>query len=116
MTYRDTGFSTPDKTELLEFFGAEPVESDPADGFWVYELTDAGGVTLRFSFDVLERSVQTEIRLGDRVIAKVSYEGAVSMRCDGRVLRCEFRSSGTKATLAVDAADALKIEWATLRA
>ena len=51
----------PTELEFLEFFGAEPIETRGTDGFWCYEVTDRNRVTLRLSFNVLERSVQTTL-------------------------------------------------------
>ncbi len=112
---RTTSFSALDEIELLDFFGVEPLERDAADGYWAYEVTDQRGVTLRFSFSLYERSVQTVVRLGESVVASVSYEGAVSMRREGAVLRCDFLASGAKGTLSMSFGEAVRVDWATLR-
>lgn len=108
-------FSALHTAELREFFGGDPVESDASDGFCAYEMRDRLGVTLRLSFNLYERSVQTELRLGESVMVSVSQEGATAMRRDGALLRCDFRSVGTKTTLSIDTRDYIRVDWATLR-
>jgi hypothetical protein len=56
-------FVVPDEMELVAFFGTDPVERVVEDGYWCYEVSDNRGVTLRFSFDLFEQSVQTAISI-----------------------------------------------------
>jgi hypothetical protein len=65
----------PEPLEFLEALGAEPIESRPEDGYWCYEFSDNRGVVLRISFDAIERSVQTLLRLDDEVLTVCSHEG-----------------------------------------
>lgn len=63
--------------ELIEYFGSEPVESEPKDGYWCYELRDRDGLTLRVSFNVLAKSIQTQLLVGDREVQTVVHEGGL---------------------------------------
>jgi hypothetical protein len=112
----DATFVVPDEIEMLEFFGGEAIEREIDDGYWCYAARDGRGLELRFSFNLYERSVQTELRFMGDAITTVSHEGAVRMHRDGSVLRCDFRTTGTKASLAIELAEPLRVQWATLRA
>jgi hypothetical protein len=79
----DSQFRAPDEVELLEFIGADAVERNVEDGAWSYEVTDKRGVTLRFSFNLYKRSVQTAVSLGGSRIATVSHESADRIRALG---------------------------------
>jgi len=109
-------FSVPDEVELLDFFGTEAVERSVEDGYWCYEASDGGGVTLRFSFHLFDRSVQTAIRVKGIEIATVSHEGAREMAVDGTLLRCRFSYQGAEGKLVLSVTDSIKIEWWSLRA
>ncbi len=84
-------FVVPDEMELVEFFGTEPVERQVEDGYWCYEISDNRGVTLRFSFDLFEQSVQTAISVDGAPLATVSHEGAQVMAITDQTLTCVFR-------------------------
>jgi hypothetical protein len=108
-------FRALDEVELLEFFGVEPVARTAEDGYWCYEISDARGVTLRFSFDLFERSVQTALSLGGSHIATVSHEGADRMLVREGKLRCEFSTAGEKTTLTIETGRSLSVSWSSLR-
>jgi hypothetical protein len=105
----------PDNHELRGFFEADPMEAEPADGYWAYEIADARGVALRFSFNTHERSIQAQLSLGNNLLCSVSSEGATAMRLDGDVLLCDFCLEGAKASLTVKKSP-LVINWTLLRA
>lgn len=109
-------FEVPDETDLIEFFGEEPVEKSVEDGYWCYELTDERGITLRFSFNIYERSVQTVLSVAGERIETVSHESADRLTVEGGVLRCEFLLATARTTLVVDARDRLSVTWTNLRA
>jgi hypothetical protein len=104
-----------DDAELLEFFGAEPVARVVEDGYWCYQVSDARGVELRFSFNLYEASVQTVVSLGNSQIASVSQEGAERMLLRDGKLRCEFFTSGMKTALTIEIGGELSIVWSSLR-
>ena len=108
-------FLVPDEVEFLEFFGSEPVARAVEDGYWCYEISDTRGVTLRFSFKLYERSVQTALSLAGSNIATVSHEGADRMLLRDGKLRCEFSTSGERTTLTVEPGASLSVAWSSLR-
>jgi len=108
-------FHPLDEIELLEFFGVEPAARAVEDGYWCYEITDKRGITLRFSFNIYERSVQTALSLGDSLISTVSHEMADRMVIREGELRCEFSANGEKTTLAVGTGESLSVTWSSLR-
>ena len=108
-------FQILDEVDLLTFFGAEPVARAVDDGYWCYEVTDRRGVTLRFSFNLHERSVQTALSLAGSRIATVSREAAVRMAIQDGKLRCEFSTTGDKTTLTVESAETISVTWSSLR-
>jgi hypothetical protein len=107
-------FRALDEVELLEFFGVDPVARTPEDGYWCYEVSDARGVTLRFSFHLFERSVQTALSLGGAQIATVAHEGADRMLVREGKLRCEFSMGSAKTTLTIEMGPAISVAWSSL--
>jgi hypothetical protein len=107
-------FVVPSELELLEFFGADPSERSE-DGYYCYEVADARGVTLRFSFDVLERSVQTVLSVDGASLCSVSHENATRVRVREGALWCDFSSADSKAKLAVELYPRISIRWSSLR-
>jgi hypothetical protein len=108
-------FQVPDEHELIEFFGSEASERAVDDGYWCYEVAGALGTRLRFSLNLYERSVQTELRIRAAPIATVSHEMATRLRVEGGELRCEFVCTECRTTLTVNAAQGYKPIWSTLR-
>jgi hypothetical protein len=111
----DDAFSVPDELELVEFFGAEPVERSVEDGYWCYEVVDARGVRLRFSFNIFEQSVQTTLKVANSPLVTVVHEGARVMKIEDRSLTCRFGYVGSTATLVLRVVGAIRLEWASLR-
>jgi len=108
-------FQVPDEHELIEFFGTEATERAVDDGYWCYEVAGAQGTSLRFSLNLYERSVQTELRIGAVPIATVSHEMATRLRVEGGQIRCEFVCSECRTTLTINAAHGYMPVWSTLR-
>ncbi len=63
-----------DQLAFLELFCEEPKTSQPADGYWCYEVTDSLGVTLKFGIDVIQESVQIELKIADATIGIMFFE------------------------------------------
>lgn len=105
-------FRIPEEFELLAFFGKDPIERT-ADGYMCYQVINPHGVTLRFSFDVSQRSVQTVFSIGAKTIATVSHEGATKMAVDD-LLSCEFVSNGARTLLKVEPAPGFVVTWSSL--
>lgn len=107
-------FKVPDESDLIEFFRSEPVDKAAEDGYWCYELTDARGVKLRFSFSVYERSVQTVLSLEGEKIETVSHESAERLTIADGILRCEFLLPTARTILVIDVRNQLSVTWANL--
>ena len=112
---RENEFRVPEEHELIEFFGSEPIERGVEDGYWCYQVSANACTTLRFSFDLYERSVQTEIRVETSAVATVSHELATRLIVEGKQLRCEFSGSDSRTLLTIGGADGFKVAWSTLR-
>lgn len=70
----------PDESDLISFFKSLPLEeSNPKEGYCCYEVTDAAGIRLKFSFHLLEQSVQTTLYNGDWELIRVSQEVATEI-------------------------------------
>jgi hypothetical protein len=67
-------FDVPSEFELIEWFGCEPVKD--GDGRYHYKVSDKFSVTLIFSFDVIESSIQTSVIVADAPVTKVVQESA----------------------------------------
>lgn len=63
-----------DELKFLELFWVEPTISKPNDGYWCYEVTDELGVKLKFSIDLVQESVQIDVRVSDTPIVIFSFE------------------------------------------
>jgi len=105
---------TPEDLELLEFFEAEPIESEPSDGFWRYEFKDGDGVAVRLSCNALAKSVQTDLLVRGREVATVVHEGAEEMKIANGVLRCSF-ALDQLTQLEVKVRPNVLVQWSSLR-
>jgi hypothetical protein len=114
----ETSVTLPHEAELVEFFGSEPHERAPADGYWSYEATDSRGIGLQLSFNILERSVQTVLSLLGEEVAVISHEGLTSVVLQGtqdkRVLIAETHSADTKSRLHIELVPTIQVLWSTL--
>ena len=63
-----------DELAFLELFCAEPKNSQPSDGYWCYEVTDSLGVTLKFGMNIIQESVQIELKIADATIGIMCFE------------------------------------------
>jgi len=108
-------FVVPDEDQLMEFFGSQPIERAVEDGYWCYEVVGPAGTSLRFSLNIYERSVQTELRLGAIPLATISHEMATLLRVDGLDLRCEFLGSDCRTTLTIHGREGFRTIWSTLQ-
>lgn len=108
----------PEDIELLEFFESEPFESSAEEGYFLYRYTDSNGITLDFSYNEVESSVQVNLLFNDNVISNYSQEGAVelSLRKDasGQYVSCSFDFEGATAEARVQLKPNLSVKWFTL--
>jgi hypothetical protein len=105
----------PEELELIDFFGVDPLERAPQEGYWSFEVKDDRGVTLRFSFNLFERSIQTELSIGGPVFETVSHELADRLHLGLGELRATFAAANAKTLLTVTVTPTIKVRWSTLR-
>jgi hypothetical protein len=108
-------FVVPEEEQLIAFFGSEPIDRAIDEGYWCYEVGASDGIRLRFSLNLYEQSVQTELRIGTISLATVSHEMAIRLSVHGRDLRCEFVGADCHTTLTVHAGQEYRFVWSTLR-
>ncbi len=65
-------FEWPSELEFLEFFLVEPEKQDT---LYFYNVTDSRKVNLVFSFDVMNNSIQTVLRIKGTEVSSVIMEG-----------------------------------------
>jgi hypothetical protein len=63
-----------DELAMLELFWTEPKIANPADGYWCYEVTDKLGTSLRFGMDVIQQSVQIDLKNANVSILTFAFE------------------------------------------
>ncbi|MEW5858727.1 MAG: hypothetical protein AB1861_15285 [Cyanobacteriota bacterium] len=63
-----------DELAMLELFWNEPITANPADGYWCYEVTDSSGTLLRFGMNVIQESVQIELKISSNSIVNFTFE------------------------------------------
>ena len=111
-------FDVPDAWHMFEAFGVEPVDASPKDGYWCYEVKDESGLTLRLSFNVFERSLQTAMYLGGHEIATVCQEGAEWLRVEAtggkKTLRGACRFQGAVSQVQIAFEPMASVHWSTL--
>jgi len=108
--------STPEPIELVTFFESEPIESQPQDGFYVYQVADPEGITLRFSLNELEGSIQTLLNMRGQKVAQVSQEGATRLTLhEDDYLRCDFdQAAMANSRVEVRLRPRIMVDWSTL--
>lgn len=63
-----------DELAFLELFCEEPKDSQPSDGYWCYEVTDSLGVTLKFGMNIIQKSVQIELKIANATVGIMCFE------------------------------------------
>lgn len=59
---------------MLELFYTEPKIANPTDGYCCYEVTDELDTTLRFGIDVIQQSVQIDLKFSRLSIVIFTFE------------------------------------------
>lgn len=70
----------PDELEMLEMLPVVSSRVEPEDNLFWYDFQDSSRTLLRLSFSTVQRSVQTDLYIADRLLASVCQEGAISLR------------------------------------
>lgn len=110
-----------DELELLKLFYTEPIIANPADGYWCYEVTDSSGTTLRFGMDVIQESVQIDLKISSVSILTFTFEQVEAIEIiDAEKGKFAFalapKSQELKTRVQVELRPHIKIEGYTLRA
>src|SRR5712671_1126448 len=105
-------FGVPSELELIEWFGCE---AKKGDGQYRYQISDKSNVTLIFSFDVIESSIQTMVLVGEVPVAKVVHESARRLWFQDlgntRLLRAECFPGGHRTQLTIEIKPRIRVEW-----
>ena len=105
--------------EFLEAFWVEPTQRKPEDGYWCYEITDELGIALKFGIDIIQASVQIELKLAENSIGIFSFENVESINIlDYQIGKLYFESflEGANVTTQVhiELRSRIKIKCSTL--
>lgn len=95
----------PEEDALVGFFGTE-AEHDEAEHdertFVRFRVRDASGVGLVFSYDLIERSVQTIVEFDGRIVQRVSHECLTAISVDAEALRAVCDSTGVRTVVEIE--------------
>ncbi|HSY16991.1 MAG TPA: hypothetical protein VK815_01595 [Candidatus Acidoferrales bacterium] len=109
-------FDVPNELELIEWFGCDTVKED--EKRYCYQFSDESNVTLIFSFDVIQASIQTIVTVAGAPVAKVVHESARKLWFQDlgktRLLRAECLPGGTHTELMIEIQPRIRVEWSTL--
>ncbi|QDT44771.1 hypothetical protein Pan241w_48870 [Gimesia alba] len=102
----------PTDLELLEFFEIEPNREGDV---LTYYSKDSSGMTLTFSFNPYDGSVQTILKFEGRVISLVCHEGLTRMWIEDTTLRAEFERDDYRTNMSIVQSPFLQVEWSGIR-
>ena len=102
----------PNEIDLLSVLGVDPERSDD---IYSYIVTDAADITLRFSFNPTDDTIQTWLGRGSTPIAIISHEKLTRMWIDEGVLRAECQYGTGCVQLALSVYPIIRVEWSGLR-
>lgn len=78
--------SLPSEADLNDLFGTTPIEAEPSDGFWAYELDDAKGGRLSLSIDAFARSIDVSVARDQDEVLRVTQEGVTAVTIERGLL------------------------------
>jgi hypothetical protein len=111
-------FQAPDKQSFLEVFGIEPTEEIFQDGFYLYEFKDLDEISLKLSFNIIEKWVQTILTSKNVDIAKILHENVHSMNFvkenNNWVIKCDFGCQEYQSQLTIQLLPNIMIHLSTL--
>ncbi len=102
----------PEAEDFLAVYGVEPLESQPADGYWAYGFEDKYSNRVILSFNAHEQSLQTRIIASGVPLATVSAEGLRRLWLDESEVRAEFERKDLALVLRVS--PSLDVRWSLL--
>lgn len=102
----------PSCLELLEFFGVEPEQSDDVT---LFRVCDSLGVSLDFSFNASDDSLQTAMNVAGHCICLVSHERMTRFWIEQGILRAEFVFDDYTTVLCLLTRPTIQVRWGSLR-
>lgn len=105
----------PSELNMLEVFGVTPYQSMPKDGFWSYEFSRKY-ITLKFSFNVFEGFIKSELYVKESLVEKVTHEGVhtIDLIQAENTIKCVCKNKHLSANLNIIISDFIYLEWNTL--
>ncbi|GET42886.1 hypothetical protein [Microseira wollei] len=109
-----------DELAMLELFYAEPIIANRADGYWCYEVTDSSGISLRFGMDVIQESVQIDLKSSNFALFSLTFEMVEALEIiEAEKGKLAFsvapKNQEIKTKVQVELRPHIKIEGASLR-
>jgi UPF0288 family protein (methanogenesis marker protein 3) len=105
----------PEEWELIEFFGSAEYKSKPEDGFHCYELIAEASLSIEFSLNIFQGSVQVKLRLKKEEVLNIYQEGVVGLSIEGRptgkVLMVSFDIEAENSSLILRLDPAIHVAW-----
>ena len=108
----------PDEIELLNFFGCEPQESIPHEGYYLYKISDDRGIELSFSFHALEGSIQVRLLSCGAELAVFCQELGREIKIidsqSGKYLICSFSLGNSNSQAEIHISPRVTVNWYVL--
>lgn len=107
----------PEEDALVGFFGTEPEHDEPEHDertFVRFRVRDASGVGLVFSYDLIERSVQTIVEFDGRIVQRVSHECLTAISVDAEALRAVCDSADVRTVVEIELRKGVSVCWSSL--
>jgi len=107
------GFYFPDELTMFELLGVVRLESE--EGFWEYEITDQYQITLRLSFNFIEKYFQTVLSANGRVLQSANQDGVWTLHTlisgGTTALRAEAHYDGSFTTVDIFWKPNIRVSW-----
>ena len=108
-----------DGAELSDAIGAQVIDAIPTDGFWCLELVDADGLHARIALTTHAKTVEIDLRSGNREIARGVLEGIDRLSWaddDGEaVLRAWSTMRHVTAKLELQVRPRIRLSWSVIQ-
>ena len=108
----------PEEFEFIGFFEADPVRLSSGGDVVLYEIEDEEGFKLRFSFDIIEGSIQAVVQHKDHEVMRFSQEFAKSIEIfekeESDFMICRFEHEDVSTVSTIQIRPFIKITCATL--
>lgn len=103
--------------DLMEWFGVVP-EMDEQESHY-YTIKDDANVTLVFSYNVIQASVQTRLIVAEQTVSVVCHENAQRLWLQDlsgkKLLRAVFLTEGQKTEMTLEIEPRIQVNWSSLQ-